>query len=278
MPKFYALMIAIMLCCCFISSCNADIALEMPDEATKSTSPLSAQEKSEIEKAWVAHTGYSFSWYSDDYLDGMRYYGKYNGYTVLFKPDVVVGEYSAIFGNHLLTSQKEFSIYAYKDKVFHNFTDLSKDSIISDQDMEAIASVHEQYEKEIQSLRKPTNIYDNENLSVPHFEDSVKNEIDAAYFEKTGVSLFSPSDSLSREVRYYGSFNGYEILFVSTPMCAVTTIEISGCSFTYCNYFNLYAYKDGFFHKLVNVYESNMISSEDVYRIAELHDFMNKQK
>ena len=90
--------------------------------------------------------------------------------------------------------------------------------------------------------------------------------------------MFSSSDSLSRDVRYYGNYNGYEILFVSTPLCVDTTIGISECSFTYCNYFNLYAYKDGVFHKLENAYEANMINSNDVYKIAEMHDFINKQK
>ena len=192
MSKIMTLLVMVVLLCCFITSCNADIALEMPDEAATSISPISIQEKSEIEKAWVSQTGYSFLWYSDDNLDGLRYYGKYNGYIVLFKPGVVVGEYSAIFGSYLLSSQKEFKIYVYKDKTFHNFADFGKENIISDQEIKNIASVHELYEKEIQGLKKPTNIYTNENLTVPHLEDSVKNEIEAAYFKKQVYHCFPP--------------------------------------------------------------------------------------
>lgn len=273
MSKKLLLLFLLIFCCVFVTACNNN-STSTPPSAENAVKPdISTQEKKEIEDAWITKTGYSFFWYSDEHLDGMRYYGNYNGHIILFKPSAIVAVTFVDIGHQLFVSNSNFNIYAYEHGAFNNLSELLQSGTISELEIEKIIMTHNSYEKEIQSKEQYTEIDYSKSIVVPSLSNKTKKEIEDACSEQGIISVTWGSNASS--ARYYGNFNGYEILFVPTPMCSVTTIKIAGYHFVYGNVFYLYAYKNGIFHKLENAYESNMISKEDVLKIAELHYFIN---
>ena len=95
--------------------------------------------------------------------------------------------------------------------------------------------------------------------------DALKEEVDAAWKSRAGSS--------TRDLRYYGSFNGYHIVeFVTTDPYenAVTTKNIAGYKFKRNTSFYLMTYKDGVFIKLEDAYQLGLISEEAIAKASGL--------
>ena len=72
-------------------------------------------------------------------------------------------------------------------------------------------------------------------------------------------------------VRYYGTEDGYVFLFShANAQWAVTKI-IGEYEFTHSSDFNLFAYKDGTFHKIEDLYKEDVLSKECIKNIYSAH-------
>lgn len=103
-----------------------------------------------------------------------------------------------------------------------------------------------------------------------------KTEIQNAYFEKTGYQLGNWYDPKNPEThlgtdRYYGSYEGYEIIFCPGVAEMLTTIKIADMEFRYGSAFVIYAYQNGVFQKLEDVYESGKITTDSIKKIFQIH-------
>ena len=77
-----------------------------------------------------------------------------------------------------------------------------------------------------------------------------------------------------QNVRYYGTYNDYDILFHRrTSILAVTgQIEIAGKLFEHGCPFDLYAYRDGEFYELKDIHNEGLITDEQISEILQTHN------
>ena len=106
--------------------------------------------------------------------------------------------------------------------------------------------------------------------------DEKNAEIQNAWFKKTGHPLGIWYDPKNPEThlgscRYYGSYDGYEIIFNPGVAEMLTTIKIAQQDFIHGSSFVIYAYQDGVFHKLEDVYESGKITADSIQKIFLIH-------
>ena len=104
---------------------------------------------------------------------------------------------------------------------------------------------------------------------LPALTDEKKQEIETAFG-------WQPDGWFDAETRYwghryYGSDNGYDILFVGGQMAVSTTKYIAGQGFTYGTAFQLYAYKDGEVVDLEQAYTDGLVSQSAIEQAAQYH-------
>lgn len=73
------------------------------------------------------------------------------------------------------------------------------------------------------------------------------------------------------KVRYYGTYNGYDILFSEGMTSGFMTISVAGSYFGYHSGFQLYVHKDGVRIPLEEAYEQGLISKEDIAQACAYH-------
>ena len=104
-------------------------------------------------------------------------------------------------------------------------------------------------------------------------ETEVMQDIEKAWKKRTGEELEWYTDNLWVGMRYYGSYDGYEILFYPTESVTdmFAELTVGGCSFWHSDTFEIYAYRDGKFRTLLDAYDSGDISGDSVAAIYEIH-------
>ena len=76
-------------------------------------------------------------------------------------------------------------------------------------------------------------------------------------------------------MRYYGTFNGYVILFSPGQTAVMTSQEIGGEKFDYTSSFVIYGYKNGQFQNLSELFETGIVDADDIVGIAKAHKKYN---
>lgn len=79
-----------------------------------------------------------------------------------------------------------------------------------------------------------------------------------------------PATTMS-EWRYYGEFEGYDVLFQATMLDMIEVKTIAWQNFAHGSSFVLYAYRNGSFTKLEDAYAKGMLSAESICDIAVIH-------
>lgn len=100
-------------------------------------------------------------------------------------------------------------------------------------------------------------------------------EIESAWYAAMNTELESwyteAGETVTDGVRYYGTYGGYDILLYPTNDAAVTSLVIGNVTITEPSTFQLYAYKDGQFRELKDVYLQGLISDEALEGIKGTH-------
>ena len=79
------------------------------------------------------------------------------------------------------------------------------------------------------------------------------------------------TESGDHYIRYYGTYNGYIIIFAKSNATAIGEMNIAGKLFLCSNLFHIYAYRDGELYKLQDVYNDGLLSDENIAEIYEIH-------
>lgn len=90
-------------------------------------------------------------------------------------------------------------------------------------------------------------------------------EIKEAWSKEEGVDYSKHVDLDRRYVcgmRYYGSYNGYTFLFSQGQLQMLCSVTVGDFEFKYNSSFTIYAYKDGQFYTLRQVYEAGEITDK----------------
>ena len=82
---------------------------------------------------------------------------------------------------------------------------------------------------------------------------------------------FNDPTTKNSEWRYYGEYEGYDILFNATPLDMIETKTIAGQNLVHGSAFHIYVYRNGNFTKLEDAYAKGMLSAESVCDIAVIH-------
>lgn len=102
--------------------------------------------------------------------------------------------------------------------------------------------------------------------------DALRNEIREAYKQQFDSPNFAnDDDDTIAGMQYYGTYNGYTVLFSSGMLCVVSEFQIGSYAFKWGSSCSLYAYKDGEFHNLSQVYEDGDLTDDHIEEIAVTH-------
>ena len=111
---------------------------------------------------------------------------------------------------------------------------------------------------------------------VEALSDAEKQQIEAAWLREMGYSL--PQWCQGEEkggpcggVHYYGTYKGYDILFISGDLAVIGTETIGEITFTHASNMSLYAHKDGQFYLLRDLCEAGDFNYGYLHTIYERH-------
>lgn len=81
------------------------------------------------------------------------------------------------------------------------------------------------------------------------------------------------SEENKNGVRYYGTYNGYDILFGygELSLTAFSAVSAAGIAFVNPQSFQLLAHKDGQLYSLQSLYELGMLTREDIEKMHDIH-------
>ena len=103
---------------------------------------------------------------------------------------------------------------------------------------------------------------------------ATRNQIKRAMSAKMNTDYSGYVDEDPRYVcgmRYYGTYNGYAVLFEEGGLTMMSSIRIGNEVFEHSSSFNLLAFRDGKFQSLKDVYEAGDISDRDIVKISNIH-------
>ena len=107
------------------------------------------------------------------------------------------------------------------------------------------------------------------NSGAPKLNDTKKAELDAAWKESC---LWHWEDAGSRGCRYYGNYDGYDVVFYPTNTLTTAQIVINEVVFEYNYTFELIAYKDDSVYELKAMFKNGNISADSITEIAHMHN------
>ena len=147
MKKRIAILPVLLCAACLMIGCSKDPGSAQPPDSSQ----LSQQLRQEIEENWYEFRSEELVW--DDKIPptyGARYYGTYNGYTILFdNSGMQLQAYWAIqVGTESFKHYAGFQLYAYKDGEFIWLPDAYEQGLISDDAVSQAAKIHRAFEWE----------------------------------------------------------------------------------------------------------------------------------
>ena len=213
-------------------------------------------------------------WYTEmtrSGLDGVRYYGRYGCFDVWYAPTAIGTPMTRDICGIPFSSGNEFVIYA------RSYTDTGLEPLyghgmLSREDMEAIAAVHQAYETRIAGIKA---VWDAEvsektdEVVLPAVSEDLKAELEQAH---EGAFGWKPDWMNDRNGGYYGTYNGCSVFIHETMLTAESCIRVAGVKFWNSGSFRLVAYKDGHWKTIEDAYDFYWLTKADVEQIQQIHN------
>lgn len=222
---------------------------------------LTTEKMRQIENDWFAFCGAQLAgWFAqsgDQFIDGVRYYGNYGGYDILFTPGTADTSSSVVIGNVTITHGKTFNIYAYKDGQFRDLKEVFLQGLINDADLERIEGIHIYHERKIYPL-----------FTDPGEEEELYDRMKDAFLRQFVSEGSGTKKELS--IVYYGDYDGAHVAFINGILYytqAMTSETVAGFTFHYRTGQKLLVYFDGELMYLKEAYDKGVLSDEAVARL-----------
>ena len=222
---------------------------------------LSEEKKYEIESAWNGATGYEFGgWFmeSDDTsTDGVRYYGSYEGYDILFASQDICEITTETIGDIEFEHNFSFALYAYKDGRFHSLKDAYDSGLITDESLKKIGRNHAIIERKLYPI-----------INLPNSDEALFGQMKAAFLRQ-----FVHEDGWSGndlKIVYYGDFEGAHVAFINGILAytqALTSETIDGLTFHYNTGQKLLVFYDGELMGLQAAFDRGYLTHESLVQI-----------
>ena len=123
---------------------------------------------------------------------------------------------------------------------------------------------------------------------LPIISDNLRSKINTALTEKDPLMYFWGIENTwgtaekNEPIRYYGHFEGYDIVFYheGKQVCITGGLTIAGIPFSYSSPFAIVGYKDGILYDLNELYKEGKISIETIralYQYHQLYDTLPRE-
>ena len=211
--------------------------------------PLSDEMVEEITEVWRSMYGYRAQWFNVDEITtrhfGLRYYGTYDGYVILYAPEILMGQQIYPYSEKFI---------AYRDGRIRLLTELCGEGKIDPGVVDLVKRLHTDLETELLSredLDDPS-YYGEQNL--PPLGEYPKQLMEQWGFKSSGAG-------------YLGTYNGCVIMAWSTNLRASYYVVIGGVEFD-VGRDNFYAYKDGKEMPLWDAFNQGLLNTDEMRAIA----------
>lgn len=213
-------------------------------------------------------------------VDGIRHYysfmkedykGQNQRYDILYIPCQampVATEFT--FSGHTFRSRNGFGLYVFSSQhlealdvtlnLFIPLVEYINSSTIEETALLVSVQMHNLYEEELYGS------FLKEMPKVDPADDLLR--LKAAWLVNFGQV---PAFEDATDLRYYGTFSGYAIVFEPTNLMVEQTQTIGGERFTHTSSFVLYAIKEWRLYLLEDVYAQGLISQENIVQLAQIH-------
>ena len=245
-----------------ISNAVTILPAETASDPVEDTDPqlLTAAKAAEIENAWYTVTGVALGdWCVDaqeEYLDGVRYYGSYGGYDILFRPtgDEVITNLE--IQNMVFSHYTAFEILAYREGEFIDLQEVCASGLLTDVDLEEISQLHLTYQSRVVV---PV---------VPDTTLNIQTQMRMAFLEQVvGEGDWTVNDL---SVTYYGEFSGAHVGFINGILAytqAFTSETVGNVTFRYSTGQRLQVYYEGEIMGLSEAYTRGILTQEDLVKL-----------
>ena len=249
------------------------------EEETAKLPVLDEETRISIEAAWRRYPYESDyiifpHWYTEltrSGLDGVRYYGRYGCFDVWYAPTAIGTPMTREICGISFSSANEFVIYArcYTDT---GLEPLYEHGMLSLEDLEEIAAVHQAYEDRIAGIKAAWDTEVSEDtgeILLTTVSENLKAELEEAHEAAFGRK---PYWNEERNGGYYGTYNGCSVFIHETMLTAESCIRVADVSFWSSGSFVLVAYKDGQWKTMEDAYDFYWLTKADVKQIQKLHN------
>ena len=237
--------------------------------ADSTDQPPTATRLSEIESAWLVSTGAPLgSWCQEgeeSYTDGVRYYGSFAGYDILFRPTGTEAETQLEVEELVFEHNDGFEIFAYRDGEFTELAALYAKGGLTRGQLGQISALHLAYEDRVSSIR------------IPEISADIQTAMMQAFLAK-----FDPNGNYSlshMSVTYFGGYGNTHVGFINCDGIvytqALTSETIDGVTFQYHSGQKLQAYYEGELMTLREAFDRGVLTREDLIAIRNQ---LNPQK
>lgn len=232
----------------------------VPQVGDQSMNLLTAARVGEIENAWYLATSAPLGDWCEqgdnNYTDGVRYYGTYDGYDILFRPtgdDAITQlEVEDVTFEH----RRGFEIYAYRDGSFTPIKELASQGKLTGGTLTELLTLHRSYEGRAAGTQGPTLTADTLEL------------MKLAFLKKHDPHGEYTTRDLT--VLYYGQFGQAHVGFINGILMytqALTSDNIDGVIFRYTTGQKLQVVCEGQLMSLKEAYEQGLLTRDDLIAI-----------
>jgi hypothetical protein len=220
---------------------------------------LSATQMQQIENDWYTATGVSFGEWcevdEEEFVDGVRYYGSYAGFQIIFRPtgDDAITELEV--EDLTFAHNNGFEIYAYRDGTFTPLQEACEEGKLSVTELKELSLQHLAYETRAKRPMIPS--------VTPAITLDIQQGMKQAFLRQYVNDDRWTTEDLS--IISYGEYNGAYVGFINGIFMytqAFTSETVAGVTFRYNTGQKLLVYFEGELIGLQQAYDRGALTVE----------------
>jgi hypothetical protein len=220
---------------------------------------LSATQMQQIENDWYTATGVSFGEWcevdEEEFVDGVRYYGSYAGFQIIFRPtgDDAITELEV--EDLTFAHNNGFEIYAYRDGTFTPLQEACEEGKLSVTELKELSLQHLAYETRAKRPMIPS--------VTPVITLDIQQGMKQAFLRQYVNDDRWTTEDLS--IISYGEYNGAYVGFINGIFMytqAFTSETVAGVTFRYNTGQKLLVYFEGELIGLQQAYDRGALTVE----------------
>lgn len=220
---------------------------------------LSATQMLQIENDWYTATGVSFGEWcevdEEEFVDGVRYYGSYAGFQIIFRPtgDDAITELEV--DDLTFAHNNGFEIYAYRDGTFTPLQEACEEGKLSVTELKELSLQHLAYEARAKRPMIPS--------VTPVITLDIQQGMKQAFLRQYVNDDRWTTEDLS--IISYGEYDGAHVGFINGIFMytqALTSETVAGVTFRYNTGQKLLVYFEGELIGLQQAYDRGALTVE----------------